>query len=134
MAGFIYVLSNTAYDGRIKIGKTGYDPVRRASELYDTSAPEPFVIEYYAFVEDHDYVERIVHEKLATKRPNPAREFFFVTVEEAIERIRQLAPKIMYETVNGSSLPVKTAFENSKEFKRSLLRNTQHLRGEGDSE
>lgn len=98
MAGFVYVLSNPAYGNRLKIGKSAIDPEeRRAAELYNTSAPEPFVLEYYAFVDDFDRVEVLVHQELANYRPNAGREFFTVSVPDAIRAIRRHSKKIHFE-------------------------------------
>ena len=50
--GFIYVMSNPSFvDGQIKIGKSSKDPSIRKAELDTTSLPEPFEIEYFAFVD-----------------------------------------------------------------------------------
>ena len=58
MAGFVYVMSNPAFDGRVKIGKSIKDPTAdRVSELNNTTAvPEPFKVEYYCYVENFDEV------------------------------------------------------------------------------
>jgi hypothetical protein len=51
MAGFVYILSNSAFLHFIKIGKSERNPVDfRIAELYTTSVPQQFVVEYYAFV------------------------------------------------------------------------------------
>ena len=101
MAGFIYIMSNPSFPDRIKIGKSKKDPTTdRVSELNQTGVPEPFKVEYYAFVEDEDYLEKAVHSKFLTKRPNKNREFFSVDCVEAIDAIRQLSEpnaKIKFE-------------------------------------
>ena len=78
MNSFIYVLSNKSFgDGRSKIGISAQDPTsQRVNELYSTGVPEPFKVEYYAFVEDYKRGEKIVHSRLDEKRPNKTREFF----------------------------------------------------------
>lgn len=103
MSGFIYIMSNPAFPNLLKIGKSKKDPTTdRVNELNQTGVPEPFKVEYYAFVEDEDYLERVVHEELAPQRPNKNREFFSVDCVEAIDAIRQLSAvnaKIKYEEV-----------------------------------
>jgi len=103
MAGFIYIMSNPAFPNLLKIGKSKKDPTTdRVNELNQTGVPEPFKVEYYAFVEDEDYLERVVHQKFASQRPNKNREFFSVDCVEAIDVIRQLSEvkaKIKYEEV-----------------------------------
>ena len=52
-------MSNPAFPDLIKIGKSKKDPTTdRVSELNQTGVPEPFKVEYYAFVEDEDYLEQ----------------------------------------------------------------------------
>ena len=66
MAGFVYILSNPSFDGRIKIGKSSKDPSQgRVDELSsETSAPEPFKLEYYCFVDQYHKLEKLVHSEL----------------------------------------------------------------------
>ena len=85
-------MSNPAFPNLLKIGKSKKDPTTdRVNELNQTGVPEPFTVEYYAFVEDEDYLERVVHQKFASQRPNKNREFFSVDCVEAINAIRLLA-------------------------------------------
>ena len=93
MGGFVYIMSNPSYDGRIKIGKSSKDPSQgRIEELSSsTSAPEKFSLEYYCFVDEYDKLERLVHNLLTEFRPNPHREFFKVSVSKAIEEIQKLS-------------------------------------------
>ena len=106
MAGFIYIMSNPAYS-RIKIGKSTKDPTQdRVGELYQTGVPEPMKVEYYAFVEDENLLERLIHQLFDAERPNKSREFFELDVPTAIESIRKFAAEsspIKYEEVYYSS-------------------------------
>jgi hypothetical protein len=112
-------MSNPAYrTGLVKIGKSDRDPVGyRKSELETTGVPAKFHVEYYAYVDDHHAVERQVHEKLANARDNPHREFFDVSVEDAVFAIRQLA-KVKYEHVGyvASAGTEELTRENSETF------------------
>ena len=45
-AGLIYVLTNEAMPGLVKIGITGSDPNSRADQLYTTGVPVPFTVEF----------------------------------------------------------------------------------------
>lgn len=93
MAGFIYIMSNPAFlDGRLKIGISDRDPnLFRRVELETTGVPEAFRVEYYAFVDDPRSIEQVVHKKLDNNRPNKAREFFIIGIQEAVEIIRSSA-------------------------------------------
>ena len=60
MAGFIYIMSNSAFPNLLKIGKSTKDPTKdRVSELNQTGVPEPFKVEYYALVEDETYNDHL---------------------------------------------------------------------------
>lgn len=92
MAGFIYIMSNQAFPDLLKIGKSKKDPTQdRVAELNQTGVPEPFRVEYYAFVENEDALENLTHQHLSAKRPNKKREFFKVDCATAINTIRDLA-------------------------------------------
>lgn len=99
MRGFIYVMSNPSFsEGLVKIGKSEFDPKVRKRELdAATGVPTPFELQYAAFVEDHHSSERDLHRKLASKRPNRRREFFELSVPEAIASIRIFATIISEE-------------------------------------
>ena len=76
MSGFLYVMSNPSFPDKIKIGKSKSDPSSfRKDELYTTGVPEPFKVEYFAFVDECDASELAVHRKLTHHRPNKNREF-----------------------------------------------------------
>ena len=66
MAGFVYVMSNSGFDGRLKIGKSIKDPTGdRLVELNSsTSTPEPFKVEYYCYVDQFHKLEARVHKIL----------------------------------------------------------------------
>src|SRR5262245_45740244 len=100
MAGFIYIMSNPSFvAGRIKIGKSDRDPEEfRKSELDGTAVPEPFKVEYYAFVDDHHTLEKELHEAFDHVRTNKQREFFDVSVDEVVSKIKSFDDiKIKFE-------------------------------------
>ena len=45
MLGYVYVMSNVAMPGLYKIGCTSRNPYERASDLYSTGVPAPFVVD-----------------------------------------------------------------------------------------
>ena len=80
MQGIVYVLSNPAMPGLVKIGMTNRDQLAdRVRELSDTSVPTPFSVEVWARVEDARSCENLLHHWLSAARPNPQREFFAVS-------------------------------------------------------
>ena len=89
---------------RIKIGKSTKDPTKdRLDELNrETGSPEKYKCEYYAFVWDEHGLEFSIHKQFSHQRPNPKREFFEVSIPEAIIAIRKTATKfggIKYEEI-----------------------------------
>lgn len=92
MDGFVYIMSNPALGNRIKIGKSSRDPKSfREKELDDTAIPEPFKVEYSAFVENYDKIEKKIHDYFNHCRPNKKREFFTCTISEAIAVIESIS-------------------------------------------
>jgi len=116
-------MSNPSIDGKIKIGQSGSDPSSRKDELYTTAVPEPFKVEYSAFVEDYVSVEKRVHNKLSNFRPNNGREFFTCSVPEAILVIREVA-EIKLEEVFFKS-PEEIQLEKIKQKKLDEERKSQ---------
>jgi len=72
----IYILTNEAMPGYIKIGKTRTSVSQRMLELDKTPVPLPFQCYYAAEVEDYDSAERMLHEAFAPARVRDRREFF----------------------------------------------------------
>jgi hypothetical protein len=87
MGGFVYVFSNPAMPGLLKIGSTEKLPTERGSQLYTTGVPEPFVLEFAMWCEHHRQVEAETHEELNDYRVASGREFFRVSVQRAIIHI-----------------------------------------------
>jgi len=103
MAGFVYIFSNPLFS-RIKIGKSTKDPTKdRLNELNrETGTPENYKCEYYVFVGDEHGLEMHMHKVFAAFRPQNNKEYFEVNILEAINRIRDEAPKfggIKYEEI-----------------------------------
>jgi hypothetical protein len=87
----VYVLSNPAMPGLVKIGKTSQeDPNGRISQLYTTGVPVPFTIEFACRAENADEVEKALHAAFAPNRINPKREFFRIDPEQAIVILKLL--------------------------------------------
>ncbi|MBE9159427.1 GIY-YIG nuclease family protein [Nodosilinea sp. LEGE 06152] len=85
---FVYVLTNKSMPGLVKIGFSSWLPEDRAKSLYTTGVPEPFEVAYYTTTSWPKAVESKVHQLLNDYRVNPGREFFRVTVAQAINTVR----------------------------------------------
>ncbi len=82
--GIVYILTNPAMPGLVKIGKTSLDSVQqRLSQLYSTGVPVPFECAYAARVSYETDVEQILHKEFEPHRINPKREFFRIEPEQA---------------------------------------------------
>lgn len=89
--GIVYVLSNPAMPGLVKIGSTTHESVTiRMSQLYTTGVPFPFDCEYAALVADVTRVEKAFHTAFGPDRLNPRREFFEIEASQAIAIIKLL--------------------------------------------
>lgn len=76
-AGIVYILTNAAMPGYIKIGMTQQDDVAaRVKGLDNTSLPLPFECYFSARVPDCRRLERTLHFVFGDKRARGSREFF----------------------------------------------------------
>jgi len=84
--GFIYVLTNSAMPGLVKIGMTQNDPEERARQLSQgTGTPASFAVYAVFPVVDAIKAERQVHGAFDDMRTNKKREFFNITPEDAVK-------------------------------------------------
>jgi len=99
MAEIVYVLTNEAMEGIVKIGRTTTSVEQRIRELDCTSIPLPFQCFYAAEVDSSALVEGKLHRIFSDKRIRANREFFRADanqVREAIQlaELRDVTPKI----------------------------------------
>lgn len=81
--GYVYVLSNSAMPGLLKIGRTINSPEDRARQLDQTGVPMPFVVECAYLSPDCEQLESRVHEALRGVRAREEREFFKIELDDA---------------------------------------------------
>jgi hypothetical protein len=97
LAGYIYVLSNSAMPGLVKVGFTERPVEERIAELSAaTGVPGQFRQEASFPVVSPRALERVIHDKLDHARVQKNREFFRMTPAEAEAAIREelgLAPR-----------------------------------------
>lgn len=102
---FVYVLSNEAMPGLVKIGMTDDTSTNaRIGQLYTSGVPYPFDLEYACEVPNALSVERALHTAFAPHRVNPRREFFRIEPEQAIAILR-LLDRATDVTANVASQP-----------------------------
>ena len=71
----IYILTNPAMEGYVKVGKTR-NLRQRVRALDNTSVPMPFRCEYAAKVGDMDEADKLLHDAFGDRRVRDNREFF----------------------------------------------------------
>src|SRR5688572_7928189 len=78
-AGIVYILTNAAMPGYVKIGLTRQNDVgERVRQLDNTSVPVPFECYFAARVPDCKKLERTLHFVFGEKRARRSREFFSI--------------------------------------------------------
>jgi hypothetical protein len=88
MPNIIYILTNEAMPGLVKIGYTT-DLRQRMRELSSPSGvPLAFECHYAAEVPEHVKVEGLMHQLFSEHRVNPRREFFRISPEKAVTALK----------------------------------------------
>lgn len=87
----VYVLTNPAMPGLVKIGMTTQLEVDdRMKQLYGTGVPVPFDCAFACQVRNASEVEKALHFAFGASRINPNREFFRVEPERIIAILKLL--------------------------------------------
>jgi hypothetical protein len=97
MSGQVYVLTNIAMPGLVKVGHS-IDAVTRAKQLSSaTGVPCDFDV---AYVQDVDFAyeaESLAHAELADRRVNERREFFYTSSKTASEAVQLAALEVLWD-------------------------------------
>jgi hypothetical protein len=88
MKGWVYVISNKAMPGLVKIGFTKKDPEIRAKELNHTGTPHPYLVDYELLIEEPHQVEQKAHALLTEKHEK--KEWFRCTPEDAVAALKEI--------------------------------------------
>lgn len=104
--GYVYILSNPSIPGLLKIGFTLQDVDQRAKELASASGvPSAFSVEYWHITDQPECKELQIHEALSKFRTSPNREFFKVSVDQAIATARAICSGMELEYVAPREIP-----------------------------
>ena len=104
MPGIVYLLTNSAMPGLVKIGKTSRDaPTARMAELYTTGVPVPFDCVKAVRVEDEGAVERALHTAFGPYQINSQREFFEIDTIQAAVLLDQWGNEDVTPQVNAEN-------------------------------
>ncbi len=125
--GYVYVLYNPAMVGMVKIGRTKDSSEARAAKLSQGSGvPTAFLVVHDERVLDCEEVERRLHARFAGVRVVPRREFFRVSVKNAVRALQEVAVEFTDKSANKDYLPSQ-AIEVLPELRDRYAR---HLRSE----
>lgn len=86
--GWVYVITNKAMPGLVKVGYSTKDPTLRAAELDSTGMPHPYTVVYDVLVQEPRDVEQRVHRILADM--SEGKEWFRCTASTAIQKIQDV--------------------------------------------
>ena len=114
MSGIVYLLTNPAMPGIVKIGKTTREsPTVRMNELYSTGVPVPFECSLAVKVDDEANVEQALHVAFGPYRINPRREFFEIDPEQAKSILGLLGTEDVTPEVNAENRAIDKADLNA---------------------
>lgn len=127
--GIVYVLTNPAMPGLVKIGMTTRDNMdARMKELYGTGVPVPFECKYACKVKSSDCakIEKALHTAFAPNRINANREFFQIKPEQAMAILElfnreDVTQEITEEIDNDLTSEDKSATEKINSSRRPPL-------------
>ncbi len=124
MPDIIYILTNEAMQGYVKIGKTKKSLSQRLKQLDVTSLPLPFECFFAAEVENCDVVERLLHDAFADRRTRKSREFFEIAPERVASALKLAALReITVEDVMGDEarVAIKETIERRSPFNFAIV-------------
>ena len=121
---YVYILTNEAMPGYIKIGLTENLVSERVVQLDNTSVALPFQCYYAARVDDNRKVERALHTAFGDYRVRPNREFFKMDpfkVKAILEVLAQedVTPKNELVATSDDSQALRAAGIKAGRFKFS---------------
>lgn len=98
----VYLLTNPAMPGLVKIGRTAQDDAQaRLDQLYTKGVPVPFELVFACRVADSAQVEQALHVAFGPQRVNARREFFRIEPEQALVILRLLHVEDATRTVEA---------------------------------
>lgn len=126
--GYVYVLTNPAMPGLVKIGMTTRDVLKdRLRELYSTGVPLPFECYYACRVSagDCENIEKSLHQAFAPDRINPGREFFRMDPERVkvilkLFHLSDVTREVSAEIEENVAAEDRSARENFKQRRPRL--------------
>jgi hypothetical protein len=107
--GWVYVITNKAMPGLVKVGFSLKDPVLRAKELENAGMPYPFHVEHKILIHAARDTEQEIHRQM--RQWHEAKEWFRCPVEQAIADITVVAGTRIFFEENSQSKSPRSAEE-----------------------
>ncbi len=104
MNNIVYILTNDAMPGLVKVGRTDTAIEQRMSELYKSGVPVPFECFHASRVRDARDVEGRIHRAFDKYRVNKNREFFEIEPGNILEILEM----VEIENVTPSTYVIET--------------------------
>ncbi|TGE15535.1 GIY-YIG nuclease family protein [Hymenobacter elongatus] len=116
----VYVLTNPAMPGLVKIGRTSHNDAKtRIDQLYTTGVPVPFTLEFVCKVPNSEEVEKALHVAFSPYRVNAKREFFSIDANQAIAILKLLhVQDATLEIENQPSILEQSEIDAGTQMKR----------------
>jgi len=93
MNEIVYILTNEAMPGYVKIGITNNSILERMKQLDRTGVPLPFECYYACEVKDAREEEKWLHSIFSDRRVRDEREFFKIDPERVVSAVRRVQIK-----------------------------------------
>lgn len=123
----IYILTNEAMPGYVKVGRTGTNLEERVRGLNSsTSVPLPFTVFYACTVENAQFVEHQLHDAFDDNRVNPRREFFNIAPGRVVAALKlaeveNITPKKDFVETQEDQQALNEARERRSRFNFSMV-------------
>ena len=129
MPNIVYVLTNPAMPGMVKIGMTDQEDLQlRMRQLYTTGVPLPFECVIARRMEGREAaeIETALHTAFDPYRVNPSREFFEIEPEQAAVLLRVMPGTDVGPGVHEQDVDLQSGdLEAASEFKKRRERLTE---------
>lgn len=132
--GWVYIASIEGFSKRRKIGFTEYDhPQKRIDEWDTTGTPGPPILEYAAGVScPPQPLEALIHRDISGRRNRANREWFDISLDDAIYSIKKIASDHIVEEYDvlkeAEAAEKRLALEREKERAEEYRKRTEEAR------
>ncbi len=122
MSEIVYVLTNEAMPGYVKVGRTSDLKERIHSLSRPSGVPLPFEVYYASEVDNAQKDELWLHSVFADRRVREEREFFKIDPERVVAALKRIekkdvTPRSLQESLTSSTDEEKSEVEKRKEIR-----------------